>query len=87
MLWDKIKQARTKGFLINRVLEVPSVRTVAVPVHALHEPYAVAAISISAVASQMQSHRIENLATLLLDTVGQITQDIAAMYGDVTTST
>lgn len=83
VLWDKIRQVRTTGFLINRVLEVPSVRTVAVPVHALHEAHAVAAISISAVASRMQNDRIEKLAKLLLDTVNQIKQDIATMRGEV----
>lgn len=81
VMWDKVKQVRTRGYLVNRVLEVPTVRTVAVPVHAPYEQSAAAAISISAVASRMQNARIESLAKLLLETVQRIEADVRAMQG------
>ncbi|UBM08483.1 IclR family transcriptional regulator [Cupriavidus metallidurans] len=81
VLWDKIKQVRSKGFLLNRVLEAPSALSVAVPIRAPFEKYAVAAVSISAVASRLQNARVESVAALLQETVQQIEQDIAAAHG------
>lgn len=80
-LWDKVKQVRSRGYLVNRVLEVPSARSVAVPIHAPYEKFAVAAISISTVASRMQPSRVERLSKLLFETVNQIEKDIAAIHG------
>jgi DNA-binding IclR family transcriptional regulator len=79
VLWKKIKEVRTNGFLVNDIIEVPNARAVAVPVRSPYEGPAVAAISISAVASRIQAPRITELSALLLETVKRIEADIAVM--------
>jgi DNA-binding IclR family transcriptional regulator len=79
LLRKKIREVRTNGFLVNEVLDASTARSVAVPIRGSHEAPAIAAISISAVASRLQSARIAEVSTLLLETVKRIEADIATM--------
>jgi DNA-binding IclR family transcriptional regulator len=81
VLWKRIAEARTNGFLVNEIIEVPNARSVAVPIRSSCEGSAIAAISVSAVASRMQASRISGLSSLLLQTVKRIEADIAVMQG------
>jgi DNA-binding IclR family transcriptional regulator len=78
-LWKRIAEVRAKGFMVNEVIEAPIARSIAAPICDSYEAPAIAAISISAVASRMQPSRIAELSRLLLDTKKRIEVDIAAM--------
>jgi DNA-binding IclR family transcriptional regulator len=76
-LRERIAQVRCEGFLVNKILEVPNARSMAVPVHTSSEGSASAAISISAVAGRLEGRRLEELSALLLDKVKRIEAEIA----------
>lgn len=76
---ERIAQVRDKGFLINRVLEVPRAKSIATPVRTSFEPSATVALSISAVDERMQPSRIEELSALLLDTAKKIEKETSAL--------
>jgi DNA-binding IclR family transcriptional regulator len=78
-LWKRIKEVRANGFLVNEIIEAPNARSVAVPIHGPYEGPAIAAISISAVASRMQAPRVSELSVLLREIVKRIETDIAVM--------
>jgi DNA-binding IclR family transcriptional regulator len=77
VFWQKIEETRAKGYLVNEVLEVPNVRAIAVPIRDAYGGAAIAAISISAVASRIEAARIGELSALLFETVQRIETDIA----------
>lgn len=66
-----VARARTRGYVLNRVLELPDVRTVAV---AIREPGGkpVAAISVSSVATRIGDERAAEIAALLRTAVDAI---------------
>lgn len=78
-LRNRIAHVRSKGFLVNEILEVPNARSIAVPVHTSFEGSASAAISISAVAGRLEVPRLEELSALLLDKVKSIEAEIALL--------
>lgn len=71
VLRRSIARARARGYVLSKVLELPDVRTVAVPVR---EPGGapVAAISVSSVATRMSDERAGEVAALLRAAVGAI---------------
>lgn len=77
---NRIADVRSKGFLVNEILEVPNARSMAVPLHTSFEGSASAAISISAVAGRFEGPRLEDLSTLLLDKVKNIEAEIALFH-------
>jgi DNA-binding IclR family transcriptional regulator len=79
VLWKRIADARSKGYLINEVLEVPNVRAVAMPICLADGSAAIAAISVSAVATRMVPARAREISALLSQTIGRIKADIAAL--------
>jgi DNA-binding IclR family transcriptional regulator len=79
--WKRIADVRANGFLLNQILEAPTARSVAAPIRRSPQGPAVAAISISAVASRFEGQRVREKADLLLEAVGRIEENIAAMGG------
>ena len=71
-----IARARARGFVLNRVLEIPDVRTVAVPVRDVGGA-AVAAISVSTVASRLDDDRAEEIGALVRRAVESIEAALA----------
>lgn len=64
MLRRSVARARSRGFVVSKVLELPDVRTVAVPIR---EPggQALAAISVSTVVTRLSEERAKEVAVLL----------------------
>lgn len=81
VFWKRIEEVRSKGFLVNQILEAPTARSVAAPIRRSSQGPAVAAISVSAVASRFEGCRAQEVAGLLMETVRRIEADIAALGG------
>lgn len=73
-----VARARTRGFVVSRVLELPDVRTVAVPIRDAGHP--IAAISVSTVATRMDDERSGEVAALLRRAVEAIEDALADRY-------
>lgn len=76
VLRRSVARARTRGFVVSKVLELPDVRTVAV---AIREPGGapVAAISVSSVVTRMNDERAEEVAGLLRRAIDAIETALA----------
>lgn len=72
-----LARARARGFVLSRVLEIPDVRTVAVPIRDVGGA-PVAAISVSTVASRLDDDRAEEIGAL----VGGAVEAIEAALAD-----
>jgi len=79
VLYERIGQVRSKGFVVNEILEVPNARSVAVPIHTSFEGATNGAISISAVEGRLNASRIEEVSALLLNKAKAIEAEIAAL--------
>jgi DNA-binding IclR family transcriptional regulator len=71
-----LARARARGFVLSRVLEIPDVRTVAVPVRDVGGA-PVAALSVSTVASRLDDDRAEEIGALVRRAVNAIEAALA----------
>jgi DNA-binding IclR family transcriptional regulator len=70
-MWQRIRQARKTGYLVNDVLEVEMVRSVAMPILDPHgRP--VGAISISALSSRFSDHQLAAKIQIIKEAVAAI---------------
>lgn len=77
-LKKRIAEARKEGFALNDVIEVPGVRSIAVPLRdATRRP--IAAISVATLASRLESDRVAWIARLLIDCAGEIETELAQL--------
>jgi DNA-binding IclR family transcriptional regulator len=77
VLRRSIARARARGFVLSKVLELPDVRTVAVPIRAA-DGKPVAAISVSSVATRIGEERAGEIAALLRRAIDTIEAALAA---------
>jgi len=75
-----VARARAQGFVLSKVLEIPDVRTVAVPIRDAGQP--IAAISLSTVATRMDDERAQELAGVIRRAVQAIEAALAERYGN-----
>jgi DNA-binding IclR family transcriptional regulator len=76
-MWQRIRQARRQGYLVNDVLEVGAVRSIAVPILDPHgRP--LGAISISALQNRLNGESLVEKAQVLKDAVGAIEEKLRA---------
>jgi len=77
VLRRNIAQARARGYMLSKVLELPEVRTVAVPIR---EPggHPVAAISVSTVVTRLDDRRSTEVGALLRGAVDAIEAALAS---------
>lgn len=73
-----IARARSRGFVLSKVLELPDVRTVALPIRDAGQP--IAAISVSTVATRMDDERATEVAALVRRAVDAIEASLADRY-------
>lgn len=76
VLRRNIARARTRGYLLGKVLELPEVRTVAVPIRGLGGA-PVAAISVSTIITRMGDARAEEVAAILRQSIDKIEAELA----------
>lgn len=70
-MWQRIKRARTQGYLLNDVLEVEAVRSIAVPILDPHQR-PIGAISISALKNRLVGVALEEKVRVLRQAVEAI---------------
>lgn len=81
-----ITRGRTRGFIVRNLLEIPDVRTVAVPIR---NPSGapIAGISLSSISSRLDESRTLEIAQLMLETVAAIEKSIIDYGGAADTNT
>lgn len=77
-LMRDIVEARKRGYAVKDVLEVPGVRTVAVPIRDA-EGIAVAAISVATIAPRLDTHRSALVAGYIAEAVAMIEPQLATI--------
>jgi len=78
VLRRNVARARAQGFVLSKVLELPDVRTVALPIRDAGQP--IAAISVSTVATRMDDARAAEMAALIGRAVESIELALAERY-------
>lgn len=81
VLRRNVARARARGYVLSKVLELPDVRTVAVPI-LNPQGHPVAAISVSTVASRMGDERAGEVAVLLRRAIDGIESALAERNSD-----
>lgn len=76
-MWQRIRQARQQGYLVNDVLEVDAVRSIAVPILDPHDR-PLGAISISALQNRLKGESLHEKAEVLKAAVQAIEQKLRA---------
>ena len=75
-----IARARSKGYVLTDVIDLPGVRSVAMPIFDRHHQ-PVAAISVSTVAQRLDRHRTETVMSYIARAIEQIQPDVVRMDG------
>lgn len=73
-----VASSRARGFVVSRVLDLPDVRTVALPIRDAGQP--VAAISVSTVATRMSEERAPEVAAIVRRSIEAIEASLAERY-------
>lgn len=74
-LWERIHATRIKGYGLNDVLEVPEVRSIAVPIRDTSGK-TIAAISVSTLGTRLQGERLQTVASYLFEAAHAIRQQL-----------
>lgn len=80
-MWQRIHRARQEGYLVNDVLEVDSVRSIAVPILDPHNR-PLGAISISALQNRFKGEALREKADVLIRAVQAVEQKLRAHMVD-----